>query len=86
MRDNLNNIPSTWSGGKASHDDDYMIGFVAGVRAFEKNRNASMLEGNRLFGRAKKRHGSWWLVGFGNGIDYARHGIKAPIAKKLGLV
>ena len=86
MRDDYNKIPSEWPNGKPSHDADYMAGFVAAIRAYKRSKNASMTEGTRLWGQARKRHGAWWLEGFGNGIDFARYQIKHPIAKALGLV
>lgn len=81
-------LPSEEEGGKPSYDDDFKAGFQAGKKAYAKNDQVSISNAKKDYRRVSKKHGSWWIDGYGAAIDLARGAYAtkpARIAKKMGL-
>ena len=84
-------LPSEEERGKPAHDADFKAGFAAGKAAYKKDDQVDISAGEKAYRRVSKKHGSWWVDGFGAALEASRPGGGAyatkgsQIAKKLKL-
>lgn len=67
-------LPSEESGGKPSHDKDFIAGFLEGQKYVKKHGDDSVdsSDAQKLYRKVQNKHGSWWIDGFEAAIDVAR--------------